>query len=67
MMGAGLPTTALCIMLVAVAQPTLADMGVPALATHMFVLYYGVISEITPPMTPCEPAAAPGVRAPRPW
>ena len=47
LMGAGLPTTALYIMLVAVAQPALAQLGVPALATHMFVLYYGVISEIT--------------------
>lgn len=50
LMGAGLPTTALYIMLVAVAQPALAQLGVPALATHMFVLYYGVISEITPPV-----------------
>ena len=58
MMGAGLPTTALYIMLVAVAQPTLADLGVPALATHMFVLYYGVISEITPPVCASAYAAA---------
>ena len=48
--GAGLPTTALYILLVAVAQPSLAQLGIPALATHMFVLYYGVISEITPPV-----------------
>ena len=38
MMGAGLPTTALYIMLVSVAQPALAQLGVPALASHMFVL-----------------------------
>ena len=48
LMGAGLPTTALYIMLVAVATPALTQLGVPPLATHMFVLYYGVISEITP-------------------
>ena len=58
LMGAGLPTTALYIMLVAVAQPALADLGVPALATHMFVLYYGVISEITPPVCASAYAAA---------
>ena len=58
LMGAGLPTTALYIMLVSVAQPALAQMGIPALATHMFVLYYGVISEITPPVCASAYAAA---------
>ncbi|MCB2100340.1 MAG: TRAP transporter permease [Rhodobacterales bacterium] len=58
MMGAGLPTTALYIMLVSVAQPALAQLGVPALASHMFVLYYGVISEITPPVCASAYAAA---------
>ncbi len=57
-MGAGLPTTALYIMLVSVAQPALAQMGIPPLATHMFVLYYGVISEITPPVCASAYAAA---------
>ncbi len=58
LMGAGLPTTALYIMLVTVAQPALAQLGVPPLATHMFVLYYGVISEITPPVCASAYAAA---------
>ena len=58
LMGAGLPTTALYIMLVSVAQPALAQLGIPALATHMFVLYYGVISEITPPVCASAYAAA---------
>ncbi|MGB1258350.1 MAG: TRAP transporter large permease subunit, partial [Thiolinea sp.] len=58
LMGAGLPTTALYIMLVAVAQPALSQLGVPVLATHMFVLYYGVISEITPPVCASAYAAA---------
>ena len=58
MMGAGLPTTALYIMLVTVAQPALADLGVPPLASHLFVLYYGVISEITPPVCTSAYAAA---------
>ncbi len=58
MMGAGLPTTALYIMLVSVAQPALAQLGVPPLATHFFVLYYGVISEITPPVCASAYAAA---------
>nr|MDJ0934015.1 TRAP transporter large permease subunit [Kiloniellales bacterium] len=58
LMGAGLPTTALYIMLASVAQPALAQLGVPALASHMFVLYYGVISEITPPVCASAYAAA---------
>jgi len=58
LMGAGLPTTALYIMLVSVAQPALSQLGVPVLATHMFVLYYGVISEITPPVCASAYAAA---------
>ena len=58
LMGAGLPTTALYIMLVTVAQPTLANLGIPALASHLFVLYYGVISEITPPVCASAYAAA---------
>ncbi len=58
LMGAGLPTTALYIMLVAVAQPALTTLGIPPLATHMFVLYYGVISEITPPVCASAYAAA---------
>ncbi|MCG8429065.1 MAG: TRAP transporter permease [Chromatiales bacterium] len=58
LMGAGLPTAALYIMLSAVAQPALANLGVPALAAHLFVLYYGVLSEITPPV--CTSAYAAG-------
>ncbi|HEX6144289.1 MAG TPA: TRAP transporter permease [Geminicoccaceae bacterium] len=61
LMGAGLPTTALYIMLAAVAQPALANLGVPPLAAHLFVLYYGVLSEITPPV--CTSAYAAGAIA----
>ncbi|MAH83885.1 MAG: C4-dicarboxylate ABC transporter permease [Rhodospirillaceae bacterium TMED8] len=57
-MGAGLPTTALYIMLATVAQPALGELGVPPLASHLFVLYYGVISEITPPVCASAYAAA---------
>ncbi len=58
LMGAGLPTTALYIMLATVAQPALAELGIPPLASHLFVLYYGVISEITPPVCASAYAAA---------
>lgn len=58
LMGAGVPTTALYIMLVSVAQPALAQLGVPPIASHMFVLYYGVVAEITPPVCTSAYAAA---------
>lgn len=57
-MGAGLPTTALYILLASVAQPALAQLGVPAIATHMFVFYYGIIAELTPPVCTTAFAAA---------
>ena len=57
-MGAGIPTTALYIMLVSVAQPALAQLGVPPIASHLFVLYYGVVAEITPPVCTSAYAAA---------
>ena len=58
LMGAGIPTTALYIMLVSVAQPSLAQLGIPPIASHMFVLYYGVVSEITPPVCTSAYAAS---------
>lgn len=58
LMGAGIPTTALYIMLVSVAQPALSQLGIPPIASHMFVLYYGVVSEITPPVCTSAYAAS---------
>jgi len=58
LMGAGLPTTALYIMLSAIAAPALGNLGVPPLASHLFVLYYGVLADITPPV--CTSAYAAG-------
>lgn len=58
LMGAGLPTTALYIMLSAIAAPALGNLGIPPLAAHLFVLYYGVLADITPPV--CTSAYAAG-------
>jgi TRAP transporter 4TM/12TM fusion protein len=66
LMGAGVPTTALYIMLVTVAQPAFTNLGVPPLATHLFVLYYGIISEVTPPVCTSAYAAAAIANA-NPW
>ena len=66
LMGSGVPTTALYIMLVTVAQPAFSNLGVPPLATHMFVLFYGIISEVTPPVCTSAYAAA-AIANSNPW
>lgn len=45
-------------MLVSVAQPALNQLGVQPIASHLFVLYYGVVAEITPPVCTSAYAAA---------
>ncbi|MEH7346722.1 TRAP transporter permease [Bacillus sp. JJ1532] len=49
-LGMGLPTTAAYIVLAVLIAPTLSQMGIAPMAAHMFVLYFGVISAITPPV-----------------
>ena len=48
-LGTGLPTTATYIVLAAMAAPALIKLGVPVLAAHLFVLYFGVVADLTPP------------------
>lgn len=57
-MGCGIPTTALYIVLAAVAAPALVLLGIPPLAAHLFVLYYGVLADLTPPVCVAAYAAA---------
>ena len=57
-MGAGIPTTATYIILVAVAAPALSLMGVEPLVSHFFVFYYGVLADITPPVALAAYAAS---------
>lgn len=66
LLGSGIPTTALYIMLATVAQPALAQLGVPALASHMFVFYFGLIADITPPVCTTAFAAA-AIAGANPW
>lgn len=57
-MGAGIPTTATYIILVAVAAPALGVLEVEPLVAHFFVFYYGVLADITPPVALAAYAAA---------
>ncbi|CAG0969785.1 Sialic acid TRAP transporter permease protein SiaT [Burkholderiales bacterium] len=58
MMGTGVPTTPTYIILASIAAPALATLGVPLLATHFFVFYYGVLADVTPPVALAAYAAA---------
>lgn len=49
-LGMGLPTTAKYIILSTLAAPAIHKMGVPMIAAHLFILYFGVIADITPPV-----------------
>ena len=47
-MGMGVPTTAAY--LASLVAPTMIQLGIPPLAAHMFIFYFGCISSITPPV-----------------
>jgi TRAP-type uncharacterized transport system fused permease subunit len=49
-LGMGMPTTPAYIVQVALLVPALVRLGVPVEAAHMFVLYFAVLSAITPPV-----------------
>jgi TRAP transporter 4TM/12TM fusion protein len=58
MMGTGVPTTPTYIILASIAAPALGTLGVPLIATHFFVFYYGVLADVTPPVALAAYAAA---------
>jgi TRAP transporter 4TM/12TM fusion protein len=49
-LGMGVPTTANYVITSTIAAPALIQLGVPTLAAHMFVFYFGIIADITPPV-----------------
>ena len=50
-LGMGVPTTAnYCIMAATCAPILVDDMGVPAIAAHFFVFYFGIVADLTPPV-----------------
>lgn len=49
-LGMGVPTTANYVITSTIAAPALIQMGVPILAAHMFVFYFGIVADITPPV-----------------
>jgi TRAP transporter 4TM/12TM fusion protein len=57
-LGMGMPTVSAYILTAVLIGPLLQQMGVPLLAAHMFILYYAMMSAITPPVAVAAYAAA---------
>ncbi len=49
-LGMGVPTTANYCIMAATCAPILVQMGVPMIAAHFFVFYFGIVSDLTPPV-----------------
>jgi TRAP transporter 4TM/12TM fusion protein len=57
-LGMGLPTTAAYVVLAALGAPALIQLEVPVLAAHLFIFYFGCISNVTPPVSLAAYAAS---------
>ena len=57
-LGMGMPTTGVYVLLAALVAPSLIEAGVAKLSAHMFILYFGMMSMITPPIALAAFAAA---------
>ena len=62
-LGMGLPTTAKYIVLATIAAPAIQSFGVPMLAAHLFIMYFGILADLTPPVALAAYAAAGIARA----
>lgn len=49
-LGMGMPPVGVYVLLAVVVAPSLIEVGIPPLAAHMFILYFGLMSMITPPI-----------------
>ena len=49
-LGMGVPTTANYCIMATTCAPVLIQMGIPAVAAHFFVFYFGIVADITPPV-----------------
>ncbi len=57
-LGMGMPTAAVYIVLATVIAPALVDMGLAAMAAHLFLFYFGLLSMLTPPVAVASMVAA---------
>ncbi|MGN5518394.1 TRAP transporter permease [Halopseudomonas sp. Lyrl_26] len=61
-LGMGIPTIPNYIITSSIAAPALLDLGVPLIVSHMFVFYFGIMADLTPPVALACFAAAPIAR-----
>ena len=61
-LGTGIPTIPNYIITAAIAGPALLALGVPLIVSHMFVFYFGIFADLTPPVALACFAAAPIAR-----
>ncbi|WP_162901632.1 TRAP transporter fused permease subunit [Breoghania sp. L-A4] len=57
-LGMGMPTSGVYVLLAALVAPSLVQAGIPPIAAHLFILYFGMMSMITPPVALAAFAAA---------
>ncbi|SBW12768.1 TRAP transporter, 4TM/12TM fusion protein [uncultured Alphaproteobacteria bacterium] len=62
-LGMGVPTIPNYIITSSLVGPALLDLGVPLIVSHMFVFYFGIMADLTPPVALAAFAAAPIARA----
>ena len=62
-LGMGMPTLGVYVLVAALIAPSLVELGVSKMAAHLFVLYFGMMSMITPPVAIAAYAAASLTRA----
>jgi TRAP transporter 4TM/12TM fusion protein len=63
-LGMGLPTLGVYVLLAALVAPALIEVGIEPVAAHLYVLYFGMMSMITPPIAMAAFAAASIAQAP---
>lgn len=61
-LGMGIPTIPNYIITSSLAAPALLELGVPLIVSHMFVFYFGIMADLTPPVALAAFAAAPIAR-----
>ncbi len=65
-LGMGVPTTAKYIIIAALVAPALIRMGIPPMAAHLFIFYWAVLADVTPPVALAAYAGA-GIAKANPW
>ena len=63
-LGMGMPTVSVYVLTATLLAPSLVKLGVTPMAAHMFVMYFGMLSMITPPVAIAAYAAANIARVP---